>query len=315
MKTEELNEILACLPDGRTLFHYQKDQHIALILKKLIHHGQLQTVADLKQSHYAKWTQHPWVKQFLAKQPNAKAMLAPLSETYLNTEALDFPFILTAGRWGSVEKYHWCQTTRRGENLVLHMNLPHSIKNAFEQVGVEDAGQYGFHPHDKIRPTLAWARLDIDLQHGQVLIEEIQSDLIRDMARSIQRAIRFQQYPNRKVWLMGNRIHPSQFLTAIQPVYDALFRQWSEAMLTATLHFIFEELGIFDVYYHTWEGGKRLKKLHKYGAPPRSLYSQLPERFGFAATTICPRMCQHDAQVKRRIKAGEGEVQWYRLSV
>ncbi|WP_410211862.1 hypothetical protein [Aquirhabdus sp.] len=315
MKTEELNEILACLTRGRTLFHYQKDQHIPLVLKTLIRHGQLQTIADLKQSRYAKWTGHPWVNQFLAQQPNAKATLLPLMDSLLHTETLDFPFILTAGRWGSERQYHWCQTTRRGENLVLHLNLPHSIKTAFEQVGVDTVGQYGFHPHDTIRPTLAWARMDIDLEHGQVLIEEIQSDLIRDIADSIQYALRYQGQMNRQVWLMGNRIHLGQFLAAIKPFYDALYRLWSEAMLTATLHFIFEELGIYDVYYHTWEGGKRLKKLHKYGAPPRSLYSQLPERFGFAATSIGPVMLERDPQVKRRIKAGEGDLRWYRLNV
>ncbi|MBT3027590.1 MAG: hypothetical protein KME48_10520 [Candidatus Thiodiazotropha sp. (ex Ctena orbiculata)] len=32
------------------------------------------------------------------------------------------------------------------------------------------------------RETLAWARLDVDLERNEVLIEEVQSDWVRDMA-------------------------------------------------------------------------------------------------------------------------------------
>jgi hypothetical protein len=315
MKTYELDEVLACLPKGRTLFHYQKNQYIRMILAALIRHGQLQTIADLKQSHYSKWVKQPWVNAYLAKQTNAKSAIAPLLDTELTTEWDSHPFILSAGRWGSARDYGWCQTTRRGENMVLHLNLPLSAQVALRHIGVDvtDKLQYSFHPQDQRRLTLAWARLDIDFEHGQVLIEEVQSDLIRDMSTDIQRAMQLRG--RERVWVMGHYVNPASFLTVIEPIYDALYQQWSDIMLTAALHFIFEELGIYDVYYHTWEGGKRLKRLHKEGAPPRSLYRQLPERFGFSKTKVSPLMLQDDAQVKRRIKAGQGDLGWYRLAV
>lgn len=314
MKTYELDEVLACLPKGRTLFYYQQNQYVRLILTALIRHGQLNTIADLKQSHYSKWLKLPWVNAYLAKQSNAKAAIAPILDTAL-TPCEAHPFILSAGRWGSARDYGWCQTTRRGENMVLHLNLPLSAQTALERIGVDDAvkQQYRFHPHDRRRLTLAWARLDIDFEHGQVLIEEIQSDLIREMSDDIQHAMYMRG--SERAWVMGHYVNPASFLTVMEPLFAVLSQQWSDIMLTAALQFIFEELGIYDVYYHTWEGGKRLKRLHRYGAPPRSLYRQLPERFGFSKTSVSPLMLQGDAQVKRRLKAGKGDLGWYRLAV
>ncbi len=45
---------------------------------------------------------------------------------------------------------------------------------------------------------------------------------------------------------------------------------WKEAMLSAALWFIFKELGITTIYYHSYESGCVLKDI-EHGRPPRSL--------------------------------------------
>tara|TARA_A100001037_G_scaffold275326_1_gene273759 strand:- start:373 stop:630 length:258 start_codon:yes stop_codon:yes gene_type:complete len=54
-------------------------------------------------------------------------------------------------------------------------------------------------------------------------------------------------------------------------------------LLTATLWFLLEELELRTIFIHTHESGIRLKQI-RYGAPPKSIYSDLPKRFCFRPT-------------------------------
>ncbi len=45
---------------------------------------------------------------------------------------------------------------------------------------------------------------------------------------------------------------------------------WAEAMLTAAISFIRDELGFTTIFYHDYETGKALKHIGRRG-PPRSL--------------------------------------------
>lgn len=65
-------------------------------------------------------------------------------------------------------------------------------------------------------------------------------------------------------------------------------RQWHDALLSAVLFFLREELGISRVFYHTPESHKALKRMHG-TLPPRSLYTDLPRRFCFRTTEEFPR--------------------------
>ena len=51
-------------------------------------------------------------------------------------------------------------------------------------------------------------------------------------------------------------------------------RLWDEAALSAVIEFLVREVGICEIYCHTWEGGRLLKAMPK-EIPPRSVYEKL----------------------------------------
>lgn len=87
---------------------------------------------------------------------------------------------------------------------------------------------------------------------------------------------------------------------------------WSEAMLTATIHFIYKELGISNIYYHTYETGNKIKKI--YGSAPRSLYSDLPKRFCFQQTNESPEFIKNNRLFIRK-KRSVKQLSWYQLAI
>ena len=63
---------------------------------------------------------------------------------------------------------------------------------------------------------------------------------------------------------------------------------WSEAMLSATLEFVRNTLGLRLVYMHTDECGARLKDIWFESRPPKSIYQDLPKRFCFEQVNYAP---------------------------
>lgn len=55
---------------------------------------------------------------------------------------------------------------------------------------------------------------------------------------------------------------------------------WDEAMLSAAIWFLVNELGLRQIYLHDHETGCKLKNV-TFSQPPRSLYTKLPQRFCF----------------------------------
>lgn len=321
MEKHELDELIACLPTGRTRYYYTPGQYIPFILATLVRRGRLQTLADLKQSPYAKWQQHPWLKGYIASLPNAKSSLDGLSDRLLDGPVT--PYTLSVGRWGHAKGSRWYQTSRRGENLVLHMNLPMHYIRDLQALGIHNPcdEQWWCHPRDGRRLTLGWARVDIDFAHGQVLIEEVQNDLLRDLSDALKDA-RAALDPAATVYLMGERVNASKLRRLCEAWIQQMCQVWADALLYMTLQFIINELGIYDVYYHQWQSGNVLKRLSPDWAPPRSLYSQLPERFGFNKTTEWPLMLSGDDKVRqcvdrasRKLNRAPIQLQWYRLQL
>ena len=78
---------------------------------------------------------------------------------------------------------------------------------------------------------------------------------------------------------------------------------WDEAMLTATLRFLREDLGIRRIFYHTFDGGNRIKALRS-GMPPRSLYTRLPRRFCFRKTAEVPSFLMAQRRVRKEVQKG-----------
>jgi hypothetical protein len=310
MDKQLLDEVIACLPEERTFFHYHRDRYVLLLLEELQRQGTVRTVADLKRTPHAHWLQKAFVKQWLAAQGRADLPVGALLAHWPN-ELPHFTYLLSLGRWGSDRRDHWLQTSRPGWNLVLHLNLPMQHLRRLRDAGHGDPRrlQGRSHPHDGNRLTLAWTRIDLDLARNEALIEEVQSDWMRDIARLQGYALRQRERGQATMKWRGEDCRTSDLLA-----YAALLQPqekiWQEAMLAAALWFLWRELGIRRVYYHSWSTGIAVKHLDPEWAPPRSLYTELPERFGFRRAAAGPEFLERDRRVQR-VRRIQPDWSWY----
>lgn len=159
------------------------------------------------------------------------------------------------------------------------------------------------------RDTLAWARIDFDLDSGEALIEEIQSDWVRRVRYCLQ-SIKRGVTPWYLEWC---KCTAEDFVTYAEKVLAPFNALWSEAMLAAAIRFIYAELGIDSIYYHTHETGQKIKQV-ECGAPPRSLYSDLPRKFCFQITDEDPTFIKNDRFFIRK-KRSLKQVAWYKLAL
>ena len=184
MKQQEIREIVACLPGGRTLFPYYRDRYAALLLSWVFEEAV--TVAQVKRSRYAGLLSKTAISEAIARRGDG------IIDSQLLSMIWDEPheqFLLTLGSWGGEERA-WQQTSRAGHNLVLQINLHEGYRRWFESVVPDDQkwlfNNYG-HPvlrqrdNGFYRPTLGWVRIDLDLGTGEALLEEVQSDWLRDV--------------------------------------------------------------------------------------------------------------------------------------
>ena len=223
-------------------------------------------------------------------------------------------YTLTLGIWGSRSKDFWNQSwhqiSRSGYNLVLQVNFPQSHNRKYQQF-VKPADwhpfRYEHHPINKRgKHTLGWARIDVDLENDQALIEEVQNDWLRDAARMKKHLARYAK---------NLRLHTGRFYYGMDGTYLQLKRylehvlkpyitNWEETVLYAAIWFIRTELGIRKIFYHTYESGTRIKKIC--GKPPRSIYTSLPRKFCFKLTDECPEFLYHklNPRIQRKQRKG-----------
>lgn len=296
-------DVIACLPHERTLFHYYRDRYSIGLLRHLARSPL--SVAELKRSPFASLAQKPRVKQVLAKLGGD--MLAEPQLALYDYDPAQTPFVLTLGTWGSEHAQHWRhkQTSRRGYNLVLQLNFCNRHDQFHRRLGAEDdVFSYNGHPISAHRNTLAWARLDFDWHSGTALIEEIQSDWIREVAWLMDMA-------QRRLARVKDDSHPTAYRKLQCPLSTTLdycrfvLAQyqpiWAEAMLWAALHFLHNELGLRRIFYHTVESGRLLKHIDG-NLPPLSLYTDLPRRFCFERTDEVPAFIARERQASATLK-------------
>lgn len=305
-----LDEVIACLPEGRTFFHYHRDRYVLLLLEQLARSGAIHTLADLRRTPFAHWLQKDFVKRWLALQGRADLPVADLLQHW----PADLPhqtYLLSLGRWGQDRRNTWRQTSRPGWNLVLHLNLPLAHRRTLGRAGADhiDQLQWREHPRDGHRLTLAWARIDLDFASGEALVEEVQSDWIRRVARLRAFAQRQQARGEPRLRWGGVELKTGVVLDYAAEV-AAQEKLWQEAMLAATLWFLWHELGISRVFYHRYETSLLLKHFDAEWAPPRSLYTDLPERFGFRLVGDGPGFIEADRQV-RALRRRASDWRWY----
>jgi hypothetical protein len=293
---------------------YAKDCYALSLLTHVIGGGR--RISALRQGSFARLLDKSSVKRALAHAPNG--VLEPKHlERALPTERETFP--VTLGRWGTCTgrsrhpRYH--QTSRPGENVVLQLNFPTLHDRAYERLVQPVHGHpfvMGSHPVRAESPfTLGWARLDFDLEADEVLIEEIQSDWVREAKYYRDHALGWlaDGEPSRLPFLSDVRANPLEMLAYYERVLEPYARLWPECVLIAAIEFAYSTLGVRRVYLHTHEGGRVMKRLCGRWLPPRSLYTELPERFCFTRTRRPPRLFARDRRVR------EEGVQWFALDL
>ncbi|HAA23421.1 MAG TPA: hypothetical protein DCR93_03570 [Cytophagales bacterium] len=307
MNKEQRDTLLALLPNYAVPCGYFRDKYALDQLARLTQ-KQPQKVQSLKTSSGSMFLQKPAVRKVLATFSDGivlpERLLGKWPENTL-------PFNWTVGSWGTDDPsdYKWHQTTRFGHNLVLQLNLDPSVVDEYYRLtGNNDISWFSDfdHPSAKKQVTLAWARLDFDLEGDTVLIEEVQSDFVKEVKYWAEK------YEKRRS--EGKTLGYPYGYGLIQFWEKALLpsaKLWEEAMLATTLDFIEYELGYRKVYMHTWESGCRLKHIDGSWLPPKSLYTKLPKKFGFQLTCEHPDFLKDHKPLKRRKKKDEN-TEWWR---
>lgn len=301
MDTKLLEEVIACLRGERTLFRYYRDAYAAYLLQRVIADQEAVALRELRQSRWASLLNRPLIRELIANCGNGYLQQKQLREIWVEQAE---PFVLTVGNWGEAEDYRWDQISRPGSNLVLQLNLCNHWQKQFEALVHEPANDYiGYgHPVSETRKmTLAWARLDFDFNTNEVLVEEVQTDLVRIIGRMQKdaRAALARNSDHFHYW--GARILAHEFNLFAEQFFKEFKNTWHEAMLAATVKFVFEELGIEHLFYHSFETGCALKNI-EYRKPPRSIYTELPEKFCFEETQDAPKFLQENRYVRRKLK-------------
>lgn len=159
----------------------------------------------------------------------------------------------------------------------------------------------------------AWARLDLDFDTDELLVEEIQSDLIRDIYTMNQYARRELKCGNTIFQYCGGAdMNTANFIEFSDGFLQAFRKHWHEAILAATVSFAFDEIGVSKLYYHSFETGNKLKNI-EWSKPPRSLYTELPRKFCFDTTSEAPIFLQREKKVRRKLKKMENSC-WFHMA-
>lgn len=303
MKLNDIEEIIECLPDGRSLFPYFSGRY-ALMLLSWVFNGE-HTIQEVKLSRYSGLLQKPCVKHALANSGKNTLCTDSLTNTWHEPHE---QFLLTLGHWGGTE-LQLQQTSRIGHNLVLQVNLHDGYGKSLDALLPEELAywfaNYG-HPvlergqREFFRQTLGWVRMDIDLNSGEALIEEVQSDWIR-CATGLRNRILRHENPEHLF-----------LLHFLELTLYRLYKIWDEALLTAALWFLKEELGVTTIWYHTFATGNTLKRIKD--PPPKSLYSKLPRRFCFKETKDQPEFLLHDKSFRRNLRSVDSP-RWFQLEL
>jgi hypothetical protein len=294
MHSEELQEIINCLPKGKTVFHYYRDRYALMILAYITKSGM--TMKELKQSRFSGLLNKSVVKQVTSGLKSSSVC----QESF----GLYWPkeyeaYLLTLGQWGNFKNWRGYQVSRPGKNLVLQLNFSSKHnRQYFRWINPEEKKKpfvYFSHPVSKDRLTLAWARVDLSLLHGEALIEEIQNDWIREVF-AWKKWLSWKS--DRKI--RGTECSVKELDCYMEEALSPHLKIWDEAMMAATIWFLREELGIKRIFYNTFETGNRLKHINQ-RTPPRSLYTTLPRRFCFEESHESPLFLKNSNH--RRVKS------------
>ena len=299
MILDDYKEVVACLRGERTLYHYFPDRYAFMLLGWAAGDG---TRLDaLRKGTYAPLLQKPAVRDLLS---GCGGALVDHQRFDSYWPAQTTSFVLGLDHW------HGLQTSRSGaggHNLVLQLNFSREHMLVLEKrFGGTNLFNSSAHPvqqasGDRRRETLAWARIDLDLKRDEALIEEVQSDWVSTLDWALKNGWQY----------AGEDISAARLKSYKELELNWIGRQWADAMLAATLGFLRVELGITNIFFHTYEGGNLTKKMDRW-MPPRSLYSKLPRRFCMRRTKDRPRFLRDDRRLRRLFRARK-DIEFFQL--
>jgi hypothetical protein len=282
-------EILASLPGGGVPFRYFKDRYAVQLLAYAAAEGR--SLSELRRGRFRPLLQKPEVRRILGAR-GGRGVDWGFLDSYFPAPIEDYH--LTFGLWGTEGDWRWNQTSRPGINVVVQLNFPLAHDRAYRRYiepREDHPFEYSCHPiNENGRHTLAWSRLDIDLERGEALIEEIQSDWIREAESASDVALRGFGEGELKLpwWLEEAGCDAIRLFRYVEYVLAHHRRIWDQAVLSASLWLLREHLLIRRIYMHTYESGCLLKHLAS-RRPPRSIYEQVPRTFCFERIVGAPR--------------------------
>lgn len=156
MKPEFAREVMDCLPTGRTLFRYAKDDYAFLLLRMM--GGREPCIHKLRQTPARKLLEKPAVKPFLAACAGGTLQPDALPESRFSSG--ERCYRLSLDQWGGSNR-NWRreQVSRKGASLVLQMNLNRTqtekLRATYTSDGSDPFENYGHPARSGDFPTLA----------------------------------------------------------------------------------------------------------------------------------------------------------------
>lgn len=307
MKSQLLDEVIACLPTGKTHYRYFQGAYASRLLSMMLpEHVELH---KLKQTRFNRLLEHKSIKPIVSQCGGGVLDRQALITSWCEPSQA---FLLSVSRWGKHGGRYWNQMSRTGENLVLQLNLPMQNLQHYQRwidPSCESTlnGRWSSHPvqtdldKPSFRETLAWARIDLDFQTNEALIEEVQSDATRNVISMSKRYMHCG---------CSACVEKLKYVNWFKPY----LKLWSEALLCASIEFIRKELGIERIFIHTAKSGWLVKKMDKTWNAPRSLYSDLPKKFAFKHTHAAPEFLLQTRSYQQLIRK-QPDIDFYQLSM
>jgi len=311
MKQQILKEVIECLTEGRKLVQYSDNAYAFYLLDKYCQLNPDSNVAQIKQSQFGKLIEKPEVKAIIANSGKGQLYGGMFRHHYTPNPK---EFVITLSSWGSKDGYSWDQTSRPGSNLVMQLNLTNQHDEFLRDLKINgDEFKFYSHPIHNSKSSLSWARIDFDFDSGEALIEELQTDWIRRAAKHNQMAKRYRLQGCNTYFYYGEEFNVAEMLQYTTEMLNKYQRSWMEITLFYAIELIREEIGISNIFYHSYETGALLKNINS-RLPPRSLYTQLPKKFCFTPNKVGPKFITNDKKAKRRLKKAKNE-SWFKLAI
>ncbi len=299
MRAETAHEIIATQPRTRARFAYARDSYAPRLLGYVLR-GETR-IAAIKASRFGRLLARPNMAALVAERGGG--IVTPDDLAYAEAMELGgatpvLAYTIRFETWpANNDSWDMLQVSRPGVNLVVRLDFTGRHDKALGKLIGRDCArsfQVGCHPgSSEAHNTLCWARIDLDLDAGEALIEEVQTDWLREAVDLLRLAT-----ANDGVQIGGYRVPARRWIAYVDRVLAPHRKVWAEAIMTAAIRVIVEDIGIRRIFMHDALSGHRLKCMDEDDRPPRSLYTDLPRRFGFLHGDELPEFLE-DAQVMR----------------